>query len=168
MQVTKWLQHMREAGLVGLTWLLKNSLSLSMLSINLSKKSQRQSNSPDLGCVGHRALWVVPICPGQQPSHAVCPGRTQCDIHRTSCVWHLQRSGAGILCQGLVHKEHRIRMVELKRTLKVIYFQHCATYRAVGTQGTQVLRAVDIVPQGLALLTLCCFSCSLQPQKQTL
>lgn len=129
MQVTKWLQHMREAGLVGLTWLLKNSLSLSTVSINLSKKSQRQSNRPDLGCVDHRALWLYLSAQGNS--------RTQCNIHRTSCVWHLQRSGAGMLCQGLVHKEHRIRVAGLKRTLKVISFQHCATDRAVGTQDTQ-------------------------------
>lgn len=63
-----------------------------------------------------------------------------------------------MLCQGLLHKEHRIRVAGLEATLKVITFQHHAMDRA--------LRAVGIVPQ--ALLTLCCSSCSPQPQKQTL
>lgn len=55
-QITKWLQHMGETDLVGLTSLLKNSLSLSMAPVNLSKKSQGQSSRRDLGCVSHRAL----------------------------------------------------------------------------------------------------------------
>lgn len=63
-----------------------------------------------------------------------------------------------MLCQGLLHKEHRIRVAGLEATLKVIAVQHHASDRA--------LRAVGIVPQ--ALLTLCCSSCSPQPQKQTL
>lgn len=63
-----------------------------------------------------------------------------------------------MLCQGLLHKEHRMRVAGLEGTLKVISFQCHAVDRA--------LRAVGMVPQ--ALLTLCCSSCSPQPQRQTL
>lgn len=69
------------------------------------------------------------------------------------------RSRAGRLCQG--HKEHRIRSVPgLEGTLKIISLQCCVMDKA--------LRAVGIVPQGLALLTLCRSSCRLQPQKEML
>lgn len=69
-----------------------------------------------------------------------------------------QRSRAGRLCLG--HKVHRIRSVDgPEGSLKVISFQCCVMDRA--------LRAVGIMPQGLALLTLCYSSCRLHPQKQT-